>query len=185
MNGGLDNRYRTFWPRFWAGWIDTLLFLLVLPIDSLIQVATKNHYLLAVWFVVDTFLFVAYSVAMHARYGQTLGKMITGVKVLDLAGGKLSLRQAFLRDSIPILLCAVAIAGALPSVLAGSDPDAGGEPTWVLALELYGSVMWFAVELLTMLSNSKRRAVHDFIAHTVVVRLSALRHVAHDDTAAT
>jgi uncharacterized RDD family membrane protein YckC len=31
---------------------------------------------------------------------------------------------------------------------------------------------WFVLELLTMLTNNKRRALHDFIAGSVVVRLA-------------
>ena len=180
----VPEQYQTFWPRFWAGWIDVLVLLPLWPVDYWIQAAAKSPYVLAPWFVLYAFVFDVYSVAMHARYGQTVGKMITGVKVLDLSGGKLSLRQALLRDSVPILLNVLAVADGLPQVLAGSNPYDALEFTWLLQLQIYASSLWFAAELLTMLLNSKRRAVHDFIAHSLVVRLSAFRGVAQDDVSA-
>ena len=178
-------QYRTFWPRFWAGWIDALVFLPLWPVDSWINTATKTSPILAAgWFIISTLLFDIYSVAMHARYGQTLGKMVTGVKVLDLTGGKLSFRQALLRDSVPIILSVLAIVDGLPSVLVGLDPYHNGQFTWLLLLQLWGSFIWFAAELITMLFSSKRRAIHDFLAHSVVVRLSASERVAGDHAAA-
>jgi uncharacterized RDD family membrane protein YckC len=35
----------------------------------------------------------------------------------------------------------------------------------------FADFAWFVAEILTMLSNEKRRAIHDFIAGTVVVRI--------------
>lgn len=172
--------YRTFWPRFWAGLLDSLLLFLVLPIDSWVEDATTNPYLLGSWFIVYTFIFDAYSVTMHARFGQTVGKMVTGVKVLDLSGAKLSLRQALMRDSVPILLGVVVVLESLPRILNGGGPYAGVEFTWID----YVSVLWFAVEVVTMLLNAKRRAVHDYLAHSIVVRLSALQSAVVDKAAA-
>jgi hypothetical protein len=34
-------------------------------------------------------------------------------------------------------------------------------------------LLWFLVEIVTMLTNGKRRALHDFIAGTVVIRTNA------------
>jgi len=49
---------------------------------------------------------------------------------------------------------------------------------------MYGSLVWFVAELVTMLTNAKRRAVHDFIARSVVVRLSHLEARAKVDARA-
>lgn len=38
---------------------------------------------------------------------------------------------------------------------------------WLLALI---PLVWFVAEVLTMLTNERRRALHDFIAGTVVIR---------------
>ena len=131
--------------------------------------------MLAAWFVLYAFAFDAYSVFMHGRYGQTLGKMCTGVKVLDLSEAGLSFRQAFLRDIVPILLSFMVLVNGLPRVAAGLDPyPESSEFNWVDELSLYGSLVWFAAELVTMLTNARRRALHDFIAGSVVVRVRHL-----------
>src|SRR5450432_2870235 len=105
----IQHRYRTFWPRFWAGWIDSLVFIPLSGADWLVQQTTSAPAVLALWFVLYTLSFDIYSVALHAKYGQTLGKMAMGVKVLSLSETKLSLRQALLRDIVPILLSSVSL----------------------------------------------------------------------------
>jgi uncharacterized RDD family membrane protein YckC len=37
----------------------------------------------------------------------------------------------------------------------------------------YVSLGWFITEVVTMLTNKKRRALHDFIANTVVINSNA------------
>ena len=178
-------RYRTFWPRFWAGWIDGLIFLPLWGVDWLVQKGTNAPSVLALWFVLYTLSFDIYSVILHARYGQTLGKMAMGVKVLSLSETKLSLRQALLRDIVPILFSCASIFAALPRVLQGLDPyNERVELTWIDEISLYGSLIWFAAELVTMLTNSKRRAVHDFIAGSVVVRLKYPKVAVNNEVAA-
>jgi uncharacterized RDD family membrane protein YckC len=167
-------KYQTFWPRFWAGWIDALVFVPLWLIDSWLE-GTKVPLLLALWYVLYTLSFDIYSVVMHAKYGQTIGKMAMGVRVLDLSEAKLSLRQALLRDAVPIAFSVIAIVQGLPLVLAGLSPyQSGAELGWIDMLSLGSSLIWFGAELVTMLTNSKRRAIHDYIAGSVVVRVSYL-----------
>jgi uncharacterized RDD family membrane protein YckC len=178
-------KYQTFWPRFWAGWIDALVFLPLYFVDSSVQGTTAAPIVLALWFVLYTFSTDVYTVAMHARYGQTLGKMLMGVKVLDLSETRLSLRQALLRDVVPIAFSLIAVMSGVPRVLAGLDPywDASNF-TWIDKIWMFGSLLWFVAELVTMLTNAKRRAVHDFIARSVVARVDYLGIEIKDNAAA-
>jgi hypothetical protein len=43
--------------------------------------------------------------------------------------------------------------------------------------------LWFFAEVLTMLTNEKRRALHDFIAGTVVIRTNTQEQVAQPEAA--
>jgi uncharacterized RDD family membrane protein YckC len=112
-----------------------------------------------------------YSVALHARYGQTLGKMASGVKVLDLSEQRLpSLGQAFMRDIGPVVLNSLALGWLIYLVSVGrytSKDAADAGPSSILALAGAG---WALLELGTMLASAKLRALHDYIAGTVVVR---------------
>ena len=137
----IEPRYDTFWPRFWAGFVDGLVFMPVAAVDF---VAYRDGVLLrCIWYVVASFGFSAYVVLMHARYGQTLGKMANHVRVLDISESKLSGRQADLLgsyfDEVILMLDAdeagkagaTAAATALSSILvvqivelaSGTQPD--------------------------------------------------------------
>jgi uncharacterized RDD family membrane protein YckC len=167
----IQRRYQTFWPRFWAGWIDGLVLIPLAGVDWLVQRVTDAPILLALWFVLYTFGYDIYSVTLHAKYGQTLGKMAMGIRVLSASEAKLSLRQALLRDAVPILISSVSIIYWLPRIASGAGQYSDSlELTWVDEASIFGSLIWFVAELVTMLTNSKRRAIHDFIAGSVVVR---------------
>jgi uncharacterized RDD family membrane protein YckC len=127
------------------------------------QLGVIGNVLLAVAFSLIT---PAYPIYMHGRFGQTFGKFIAGVRVRDLNGGRLSYRQAAIRDFVPVLLAPVTMWYYVHYVVTGEVPHAG----------LYRSassmaLAWVVLEMLTMLLNDKRRAIHDFIANTVVVRI--------------
>ena len=94
---------------------------------------------------------------------------MAGVKVLDLTESrKLSLIQSIYRDGFYLL---VAIVGLLyySFLLAGSDdPDAALSSYYLFSNDPF--FWWSLIELVSMLTNSKRRGVHDLIARSVVVR---------------
>src|SRR6267378_3837249 len=121
MASGIEERYQTFWPRFWAGWIDAAIWLPLLAVDSWIEDHIHSLVFLGMWLIAYTLSFDFYSVAMHSKYGQTLGKMAMSVKVLDVSEKKLSLRQALLRDCVPIMLSVLIVSRELPTVLAGTS----------------------------------------------------------------
>lgn len=132
--------------------------------------------LAALLLILDRLAWFLYTVVMHARYGQTVGKMVTKVRVVDFPGeGPISWRQAWLREGIPIVLSVgvlvYEVAGVLTgrvsaSAVATGEALAGG-PFWLLMALPLG---WFLAEVLTMLTNDKRRALHDLVAKTVVIR---------------
>ena len=170
----MESAYRTFWPRFWAGILDGILFLPITLIDPWVYSHINSNGVLAIWFVLSTSTFFIYEVLMHGKYGQTVGKMATRVIVLDVSLDKLSMRQAFLRDSVYIALTTVGIIIDFPKVVKGWNPYQGpiGLSTKILSFASFG---WFLVELVTMLTNNKRRALHDFIAGSVVIRRQGFR----------
>ena len=106
---------------------------------------------------------------MHGAYGQTLGKMITSVKVLDLSENKLSYKQAALRDIVPLLDWPIGIYGSYQASFGGLG---FAEEFTSLPMIIYFSILfgWALLEIITMLFNKKRSAIHDFIAGSVVVK---------------
>jgi uncharacterized RDD family membrane protein YckC len=112
-----------------------------------------------------------YSVLLHARYGQTWGKMALGVWVMNVDESRIpTLWEAFLRDIGEIAFDLVALAYLVGLVISGNYTfgDEYKSSFW-MALAWAGAA-WSILEVVTMLTNRKRRAIHDFIAGTVVVR---------------
>jgi uncharacterized RDD family membrane protein YckC len=169
----IPRKYQTFWPRCWARVVDGILFLPLGFMNGAIYQDGVPIWARVCWYVFASLAFVLYVVIMHALFGQTLGKMLTDVRVLDLSEAKLSAKQSFLREGVPLFLLSLAVALGLGSVLAGADPSRLARvriSSWVLWLQLTAGLGWFMAELITMLTNEKRRAVHDFIAGSIVVR---------------
>jgi uncharacterized RDD family membrane protein YckC len=102
--------------------------------------------------------------------------MATKVRVVDYrTEGKISIQQAWLREGIPLLLSLGGVIYEIALILDGklnSKTIEGGQlfnDKWYWFANSVPT-LWFVAEVLTMLTNRKRRALHDFIAGTVVVR---------------
>jgi uncharacterized RDD family membrane protein YckC len=162
-------KYRTGLKRLWAAIVDWIVFLPLLLVAKWIYQTTNNISTLFAWETFVAFAPLVYSVILHYKYGQTIGKWVASVKVLDLGETRtLTLRQALYRDSFYLL---VAVIGVVYHGFLLSKTD---DPVGVL--NDYSSFAdnpvfwWTLIELITMLTNAKRRAVHDFLAKSVVVR---------------
>ena len=169
----MDNKYNTFSGRFWAGIIDSFILLPFLLLDFIFLKPDNNLMLVIFWLLVSYSLYFVYSILLHWKYGQTIGKQVMKVRVVDVSELKgLHFSQAFLRDSIPLLIqIAIMIKLVVVTIQIGHYDEVGiYEETQMLS---YVSLVWFLIEVVTMLTNKKRRALHDFIAKTVVVNNKA------------
>jgi len=166
------DRYSTFGARFVAGMIDGLVFIPLVIIQlNFINSPDDDVTLFLVWSTIAYSSYWLYTVLLHARYGQTLGKRVVGVKVLDVSESRIpTLSQALLRDSVYIVLNTLTLAYLFMLVLRGQYTAVAltdSAPARIMNWIGWG---WFLTEFVTMLMNDKRRALHDFIARTVVVR---------------
>ena len=131
---------------------------------------TEDTSILIGWTILTAFLPLLYSVVLHYKYGQTIGKWVTGVKVVDVSETRtLTFKQSVLRD---VFYLGIEIVGLLYLAYLVFQTDK--------AEYLYNDyrtfadqpiLWWTFIELVTMLTNSKRRALHDLIAKSVVVRI--------------
>lgn len=165
-----DAKYQTFQPRFIAGFVDGLILLPIGIADTLIF-TQDIVWLTVAWIPVSYSAYWIYSVIGHGLYGQTVGKHAMKIMVLDnKTEEKITMGQAILRDLFIIIVNILAAGTSIYFVL-----NQGTEfPQWLLIFSLvlgYGSVAWFLTEIVTCLTNKKSRALHDFIAGTVVVKL--------------
>jgi uncharacterized RDD family membrane protein YckC len=162
-------KYRTTVRRFWAGLVDGLVFLPLSLINPVVWNANLPVSWLLTWMLFSNSAFLLYSVLMHGFYGQTLGKMALGIKVLDVSESPISMQQAFLRDSVYIVFNVITQIIWIYLTL-------HGDPTYLETVNTIETIVgtaariWFLAEILSCLTNKKRRAIHDFIAGTVVVK---------------
>jgi uncharacterized RDD family membrane protein YckC len=170
----MDRTYRTFWRRLAALVIDSSLllpFALVLLAAGALAATPEPQFVLH---VIASLFGVAYSVIFHSWCGQTVGKMITRVRVVDLSGRAIGVKQATLRDGPTIALSVATVAFGARAILSGHDPFNLFDPQAALPPELViANLIWILAEFVTMLTNKRRRAIHDWIAGTLVIRTSA------------
>jgi len=103
--------------------------------------------------------------------------MVCKVRVIDnRSNQKISFWQAWLREGIPTVLSigflvyeisALLSDGVSPNALVRGEGLPKGTLFWLLTSV---PLLWFLAEIVTMLTNARRRALHDLIAGTVIVR---------------
>jgi uncharacterized RDD family membrane protein YckC len=164
-------KYHTFWPRFCAGFVDGLVFMPISFLDSHLSSPERGSVVLIAWAIISYTAYWLYSVLLHARYGQTLGKMAARVKVLDVSEERIpTLRQAFIRDIGYIALNTLSLVYFIYLVVADQYVRDTVVTTLPCQILTWASLGWFLLEIISMATNDKRRAFHDYIAKTVVIR---------------
>lgn len=161
-----QNKYETFWRRFFAMWIDGIIIGLLGYLEKLSQNFDSIILFNLILFFSQVLPYL-YSILLHGSYGQTIGKMITRVRIFDKSeNSNITFRQAILRDIFPlggVLLIFVVNWFRLL-------PDSRFAITMVTIIMVI-IISWTILEIITMMFSKKRRAIHDLIAGTVVLRL--------------
>ncbi len=167
-----DQKYSTFWPRFWASCVDSCVLWPLNVITYILTFDLSAFLALCLW-LMQGIGFYFYQVFMHGKYGQTIGKMVCKIKVLNFnKEDNINYKTALLRDSIPIALFMLVLVLQFYFIAIGKlTINELYSPTSETIDTLYLiPIFWFVVELISMLTNEKRRALHDYIAGTVVAR---------------
>lgn len=163
-------RYRTVVSRFIALIIDTFVLIPFVAIAFVLGWIDASHTLVSALDILSIFVNLTYTVLMHWKYGQTVGKMVMKLKVVDVLDGPITFRQALLRD-FPYI-----VASLFWSIVVFCLDLSSNGLVFDIArvIEFYSYVlliMLLVIDVLVSLKHPKRRALHDLIAGTVVVRL--------------
>jgi uncharacterized RDD family membrane protein YckC len=172
-------RYAGFWRRLGAVLIDTLV---MLPVIVMPFAARSWPTILAVLAVMlSAAATPAYNIYCHGRFGQTVGKRVFRIRVYLVTGNQITWHAAWMRSSPDIVMAALWAVG-VAYVLIGRDPASlvglsflewgrtieAAEPAFKRWTDV-GVAIWTWSEPIVMLLNRQRRAIHDFIAGTVVL----------------
>jgi uncharacterized RDD family membrane protein YckC len=112
-----------------------------------------------------------YMIFLHATYGQTLGKMVMKIKVLDVSENPINWRQAVLRESPNIVFSLFFLSSEIYQITTEGIGETFRDAFFYNAVFVL-ITFWAIAEVIVTLSNEKRRAIHDYIAGTVVVKLN-------------
>ena len=165
-------RFDTYWERFWAIAIDSSILTFILQFSKFITFPAFSLSSILLEIVISNIPYL-YAVLMVGKYGQTIGKMIMKVKVVDNATeDSISYSQSFMREIVPMVLVTTSI---ILNFILFSDIDLENYKVSTLGyiLIFFPSGMlaiWSILEIVTMLFDDKKRALHDKIAETVVIR---------------
>ncbi|WP_038169076.1 RDD family protein [Verrucomicrobium sp. BvORR106] len=164
-------KYHTFWPRLWALVLDALIVLPAISLGEYLMRPERGLSSVISGLALTSVLPVLYRTLMHARFGQTIGKMVARVKILDASESKgPSFGQCLLRD-LPEYLVTTLTAYHVIELCRGGiyQPEQPDRSTFAQALDLSYITWWFA-EAMVLSANFRRRALHDWLAGTVVVK---------------
>lgn len=160
-------KYKTFFPRLVAYLIDGFIMMPLAVLNSWFLQAEFSPVFFYFWIPISLMIAPAYTILMHAAYGQTLGKMYMSVKVLSSAEEPVSFFQAFVREApevahrILLIYFGIAFLGTSPE-------DENAQKVFSFIMTIAG--VWGLADILTFFTNEKRRALHDYLAGTVVVK---------------
>ncbi|WP_339891886.1 RDD family protein, partial [Neptuniibacter pectenicola] len=172
--------YAGFGKRFGSAIVDMLVFIPFMFVFHFIESSSLSMAMVGT--VLSSILFSAYSVYFHYKFGATLGKMALGIKVTLPNGEKIGFKQAILRSSVDLAFALFMVIAQVMAI-SNADPEVYLNAGWMERAEYimplfpawYGAVniaseLWYWGEFIVLLFNKRKRALHDFIAGTVVIR---------------
>lgn len=154
------------------------------PLLGLVLWGGEHIRLFNVYYFLPGTLFVFfYSVYLVRRFGGTPGKRLMKLRIVKVSGDPVTYREALLRYLPEWLMGICSSLAGMMAVLSLTDAQyfaaasfversqvvAAAMPPWYSLVTIVLNV-WIWSEFLVMLTNKKRRAIHDFIAGTVVIK---------------
>lgn len=180
IEGISESLYGGFWARLGSLLLDGVFMMPVILLTLYLNGLGKNIYFIT---FIPNFLFgLWYGIYLPKKYGGTPGKLVVGMKIIRIDGEPIDWKESILRYSInlvitlfSVIMMTVCIVRADDSVftslswikqsqyLMTLSPSFFKVHTWISNIWIYG-------ELAVLLTNKRKRAIHDFIAGTVIVK---------------
>jgi uncharacterized RDD family membrane protein YckC len=109
-----NGQYAGFWMRFWAYLLDLIVIgsinrMIINPIFRAIDVPLTGDGIFSAVTITTAIVFYLYFVLMTKYFGQTLGKMVFGLKVVELSGKQLTWGTVLFREWIGRFISATII----------------------------------------------------------------------------
>ena len=181
-----DNIYSGFWSRLGANLLDMLISTPFILLLTYINSLSLHIYFFT---LIPNLVFLFwYHIYMPKRYGGTPGKIIAGIKIVKLDSSFIGWKESFLRHSVFLTLSIISIAMTVISILRADHEIYSNLPR----LERIGylsslspgtnlisalSNIWIWSEVVVLLINKRKRAIHDYIAGTVIIKTKYVKDI--------
>lgn len=177
----IDNDiYAGFWVRLGSMLLDGIIMLPLIFIVLYLNGLSVNMYF---YIIIPNLLFgIWYNIYLPKKYGGTPGKLIVGIKIIKIDGKPIGWKEAILRYSVLLGLTIFSVIVMIISLLK-ADENIFNSLSWLKRTEYlmslaatpfmihaWASNIWVYSEFIVLLTNKRKRAAHDFIAGTVIVR---------------
>ena len=138
----------------------------------------------------STALFAMYHVYFNVRFGGTLGKLSVGIRVVRPNGTRIGWAEAWKRSAVDLAFALLFLCVEVWALIQVSAEQYSATefvervellqshyPSWFFVITVLQHV-WIWSEVVVLLFNKRKRALHDFIAGTVVVHREFSEQVA-------
>ena len=175
-----ESVYAGFWERLGANVLDIFCYLPVTFLIEYISSTSKTSYFVM---IIPHLLFIYYyNIYCVQKYGGTLGKLIVGIKIININGKKATETNAWLRFSVSVVL--ILFITTIKAYSVSKIPEdlytrlnrldrstlINQQIPILFNVFSWASNLWAISELITLLANEQKRAIHDFLGDTIVVR---------------
>jgi len=187
IDGIYESIYAGFWKRFSSLFLDILILLPYTFFVIYLNELSNNAYYFT--FVPGIIIHFWYSIYLVKKYGGTPGKLFVGIKILKLNGTDVTWREAILRQSIEYILT-IFLSVITIYALTLADGEYYESLRWrqktqhlhsltplLFKTYTWASNIWIYSEIFVLLFNKRRRAIHDFIADTVIVKAKYMKQI--------
>ena len=174
-----DKIYSGFWSRLGANLLDLLI---VMPyIFLLIFINSLSLYAYFITLIPNLLFLFWYHIYLPKRYGGTPGKLIVGIKIVKMDSSFIGWKESILRHCVYLVLSIISIgmnsiAILLADVEIYESLTMFEKSVYLSPLALGQNIIsilsniWVWSEIIVLLFNKRKRAIHDFIAGTVIIK---------------
>lgn len=187
IEGISESIYAGFWIRLGSLLVD---FIILLPVLFLIQYLNslgKNVYF---YTLIPNLAFgIWYNIYLPKKYGGTLGKLVVGIKIIRLDGHLIDWKEAILRH-IVMLTITILSSIMMTKNLMEANEGIFKSLSWLQQVQYLESLsptffkinrwvsyIWVFSEFIVLLTNKRKRAIHDYIAGTVIVKTKYIDNI--------
>lgn len=182
-----ENIYAGFWTRLGSLFLDLLILTPYMLIMLYINGLDKNAYYFTL--LPATIFHFWFDIYLVKRYGGTPGKLIVGIKILKLDGTDVTWKEAILRQLVSFIM-SLFLSFMTVYALTIADKEYYESLGWIVKqhylltltpllykIQSWTSNIWVYSEFFVLLFNKRKRAIHDFVANTVIVKTKYIERI--------